>query len=194
MSTLTAIPSPNARRAESMTWITAPILLALLATPIVILLSVSREYLGAMLVAYANLVVIGVAAIYFLRWRTPEGLIPPLFLLWFALGWPISSIYFAIVYPEASYITVHGLRYCLTDNLRLELSLLAFVVSYLAAFMILVRPTPAARPPDALNFAVQARVARLCLVIAMVVLGLNAVSKLVALPGPITYLADGLFL
>ena len=98
----------------------------------------SNDLMG-MLLAYVNVLVISASIVFFLRRRTFEAMVPFLFLLWFMISWPISTIYFGIFNSDAYYVTTsEQRRLMLEGNVRLQLVDLVFLVGYLPTIFFLL--------------------------------------------------------
>ena len=95
--------------------------------------------LMGMLLAYVNVLVISASIVFFLRRRTFEAMVPFLFLLWFMISWPISTIYFGIFDSDVFYVTTsEQRRLMLEGNVRLQLVDLVFLVGYLPTIFFLL--------------------------------------------------------
>ncbi len=171
-------------------WFTRPATIALSVIPFVILGLAPQDAWSAGLLAYANALIIGVAAIRFLKQGTLQGLIPVLFLLWLGVGWVLGTIYFAAFLPEMTYKTVNDERLMLHGNAGLQLKVFVFLLIYLGTFSTFASRRMKlseyrAAPREATRFALAA--------MALFVPGLllNAVNKAVGLPGPLEYVANG---
>jgi hypothetical protein len=130
-------PSLRALPQKSQLWFTRPMIALLVLLPLLIVFLVQGEYIPALLVAYANVLVIGWSMIYFVRQRSYSAFIPVLFLTWFLFSWPLASIYFGLIEPERRYATILGYHFFLEDNLRLQLTSLVFLIGYLAPVFLL---------------------------------------------------------
>lgn len=157
---------------------------------ILVILGTPAEHLPGALLAYANLLLIGAAAIYFVQQRTLQGLIPVLFLLWFAAGWSLPTLYFATLFPKAVYYAYADRREILFGAVRVQSVGFAFLVAYLTTVLTL----SGRYPPWTFSVATRLtdrRVGTLVLWIVMAAITLHAVSQVVPLPGPLVYVAAG---
>ena len=181
--------SPGYRRRLPV-WVNWPLFGILALVPVALAVVVPPEHLLGTVLAYANLMLIGGASIYFACQGTLQGLIPVLFLAWLAAAWPLASIYFAIQSPDLVYKALAAERPFLLGNVRLQLVTMAFLVPYLSTLFLF-----AGRPKPWKNAAVfvrtDRRVAAIALAIAAAAITFNAVSKVRPLPGILQYLADG---
>ncbi|MFO0840237.1 MAG: hypothetical protein U1D55_17145 [Phycisphaerae bacterium] len=185
------VPMNPAARRTAVNWFTRPVFFVLVILPIAIAFGAADDHRTTALLAYLNCLVAGVAAMYFVRQRSLQAMIPVLFLTWQTMSWPIACTFFAIFAPDASYLTMHYVRHFLDGGERLQLALLVFMICYLLMCRWIIRKTPElpAAPP-----ANSRRMASLILAVVMVVIGLNAIGKVKELPFAVQYLADGLFI
>ncbi len=183
---------PNTQRSRATRWITKPIFVLLVLLPGLIAFSADSNHTGAALLAYANCLIAGLAAMYFLRQGTLPAMIPVLYLIWQTVAWPVSSIFFAIFAPEASYTTISYVRRFMDGNVRLQLTLMLFMCVYLAVMRLFVR-TNMESVEHTMTSSASRRMGHTVLIVAMGIIGLNAVSKLREFPFVLQYIADGAF-
>lgn len=190
-------PQPNAARlrrlvtrVEQPLWLIIPIGVTLATLAVLIVLATPREHLLGAVLAYANLVIIGIAAVYFVQRRTLEGLIPVLFLGWFAAGWQLPTIYFAALFPDVAYHPMADYRHCLFGAVRLQTVAFVFLVTYLATVRLFEGRYPAwiSLPR---NHHIDGRVGTIVLWMVTAAITLHATSQVFPLPGLLQYVANG---
>ena len=170
-----------------------PLTLVALVVPILIAAATPEKHLGGALLAYTNIVVFLIVAVYFIRQRTLQGLIPVIYLAWLIAAWPLASIYFAIECPTYSYTTMAEEREFLYGDDWLQLVTLAFLVSYLTTFAVF-RGRHAPWSVGNGELKTDQRVVSIILWIVISAITVHAVSKLLPLPDLLQYIANGSYL
>ena len=177
-------------RQEQPKWFVQPVAVVLLIIPVALGLGVEVEYLPGVLMAYVNLILIGLITIRCVRCGSLEALVPVGFLSWFAAAFPTTSIYCALFQPRAFYETIYQTRYILDGNLRVQMVLFVFLLGYGAITSLAV-----SRRAQPFQLAVDLpSIKRLALITFWFAIGanlFNAASKLRELPEVWQYLADG---
>src|SRR4029453_11001370 len=178
------------RHFERPRWLITPITVTLVGGAVLVPLATSREHLLGAVLAYLNLVVVGAATVHFVQRRTLQALIPVLFLLWFAAGWLLPTLFFAALMPDAVYYPLGDSRNMLYGAARVQTVALTFLVTYLTTVLL----CEGRYPPwafSAANRRADGRVGAAVLWIATAAITLHAVSQIVPLPGPVVYVAAG---
>jgi hypothetical protein len=180
----------------SQRWFTTPLVAALIILPVSILFFAPVVHRLGMLLAYGNILIIGLAMVYFVRQRTFEASLPILFLTWLVASWPISSIYFGFFDPDAAYITVHETREPLLDgNLQLQAVTMVFVLAYLMPVILLNRSRNSAIPSFSSRNPATNRFLYLATALTIFAYGCGAVTRLTSETGSIViYVMLGVFL
>lgn len=171
-------------------WFDWPLVVGLLLVAGLIAILVPAARVPGALLAYLNVVVIGGAWVYFASRGTLQGLMPVMFLTWLAAGWPLGSLYFALVEPDYAYATVAGSREFLYGGVRLQSVTLLFAVLYIGVVWLFQGRAIPWRTPAGQQ-AMERRVATVVLWIAMSAITFNAISKVTHFPGLLQYVADG---
>lgn len=171
-------------------WLIIPLAVTLIGLAVLIAILTEPRHLVGALIAYLNLTIIGGAAVYFVRQRTLQGLIPVLFLTWFAMGWPLPTIYFATMFPSEAYHPFADEREILYGVAWVQTVGLVFLVVYLTTVRIFLgHHRPWTHSPA--NQDTERLVGSVVLWIVMAAITLHALSQVVALPGPLVYVASG---
>lgn len=163
----------------------------LIVTPVAIGFSVATERIPMCLLAYVNCLFIGYGLQWFLRKNILVALVPVLFILILLLSWPVAIIYFAIFHPDIYYGTMTGHVSHFEAGVRLQLCVLLFLIGYFSIMFCALRKD---RPTETAEIVHPGRFANIAIFLGLAVLLLNSVSKVVRLPGFVTYLANGLFI
>jgi hypothetical protein len=181
---------PRLVRIEQPLWLIIPLAVTMIVLAVlIVLLTEPRHLLGAVL-AYVNLIIIGTAAVYFVRQRTLQGLIPVLFLAWFAMGWPLPTIYFATMFPSEAYHPFADEREILYGAVWVQTVVLVFLVTYLTTLRLFQgRYQPWIHSPE--NQETDRRAGSVVLWMVMAAITLHAVSQVIPPPGPLGYVANG---
>jgi hypothetical protein len=185
-------PAAPRLRAERPRWLIGPLSVTLIVLAILIPLATARQHLLGAALAYVNLLIIGAAAVTFVRQGTLQGLIPVLFLTWFAAGWPLPTIYFATMYPGESYHPAADEREILFGAARVQAVALLFLVVYLATLRVCQGRYPA-WASAVTNPYTDRRFGAVVLWIVMAAISLHALSQVVVFPGPLSYVASGAY-
>ena len=181
-------PFPAVRSMKLLKYLVAAALLVLLGA---ILLFSASNRLAIALMAYLNCVLYSAFSLFFYKKRTVSSLIPIATPMWMIFGSCLGIIYFSIFYPNSVHSTLTGLVSHFAGGVRYQLVIFLLLLSYfLTMALVLRKDTPGTQHP----FMCTKRIAVLAFMIFIPVVLLNAVSKVVTFPGPILYLADGLFL
>lgn len=178
------------KRAEQPLWLIIPLAVTLIGLAVMIALLTERQHLLGALIAYSNLTLISAAAVYFVRQRTLQGLIPVLFLAWFAMGWPLPTIYFATMFPTEAYHPFADEREILFGAAWVQTVGLVFLVIYLTTVRLFLghhRPWT----HSVANERTERLVGSVVLWIVMAAITLHAFSQVVPLPGTLMYVASG---
>jgi hypothetical protein len=177
-------------RLEQPRWLIIPIGVTLIVLAVLIVLVTPREHLLGAALAYVNLLIIGVAAVHFVQRRTLQGLIPVLFLAWFAAGWQLPTIYFAALLPDVAYYPMADQRECLFGAVRLQTVAFVFLSTYLATVFLFEGRYPPWTSLAA-NQRIDRRVGAVVLWVVTAAITVHAVSQVVALPAVLQYVASG---
>lgn len=177
-------------RSERTAWFTWPILLGLAAAPLVLAFKVEGDAFPAVL-GYTNCVIGAAALIFFARKGRIEAAIPLLFLPLLLVAWPLASLYFAVFYPDMSYGLMDRPVRMLFGNERVQGAVLLFLSGYvpvvvLPLWLLSKNQIGTCRNPG--------RLADVVAIMAALILAINSLSKVVALPGPMIYVIDGLLI
>jgi len=182
--------APRRPRLEQPRWLIVPIAVTLTGLAVLISLATPREHLLGTVLAYVNLVIVGAAAVHFVQQRTLQGLIPVLFLVWFAAGWLLPTIYFATLYPEAVYYPMGDNRNMLFGAAWVQTVAFVFLATYLGTFLFF-QGRHAPWTFSEVNKRTERRMGVMVLWIVTAAITLHGVSQVVALPAPLVYIASG---
>lgn len=161
-------------------WFIRPLIAGLIILPILVVLFAPAAHRIGMLVAYANVFIIGVAMIHFIRQRTFEASVPVLFLTWLLFSWPVSSIYFGLFDPDIAYVTQRNTREPFLDgNVRLQAVTMLFLVGYLTTVTLLNRARGGLIPTFSSDNPATARMAYLAVALTTFAFAGGMVSRLV---------------
>lgn len=160
----------------------------LIVTPVGIGVSVAAERIPMCLLAYVNCLFIGYGLRWFLRKNTLAALVPVLFIPILLLSWPVAIIYFAIFHPDIYYSTMTGDVSHFEAGVKVQLCVLLFLIGYFSIMFCTLRKD---RPTETIEIVHPGRFANIAIFLGLAVVLLNSVSKVVQLPGFVTYLADG---
>ena len=175
-------------------WFVRPLIAALVVLPIVLLMFAPSAHRPGMLMAYGNILIIGMAMIHFVRQRTFESAVPILFTSWLLLSWPISSIYFGFFDPDVAYTTTHETREPLLDgNVRLQAVTMLFLFGYLATVVLLNRRRAAQVPSFSIRNVATTRMVYVATLLTTFVF-MCGVFRTFYGGNIIVYIASGLFL
>ncbi len=174
----------------SMRWLSLSGWFFLAVLGLLIPFKVRSNFWGVSL-AYVNCLIIFGSIIHFLKKWTTEALVPVFTFPVFFFAWPLATVYFAVFYPEARYVTYEGTitTYMLDGALRVQTAVFLFLLGYLPIVWLAVREkalassTPARRPK---------LVANVIAVFSMIILGVHVISKLITVPDLAVYLVEGL--
>jgi len=178
------------RRSEPPRWLIRPVAFTLGGLALLIALATPREHLLGAALAYVNLLGVGVATVRFVQRRTLQGLIPVLFLVWFAAGWLLPTLYFATLFPNAVYYPMGDNRNMLYGAAWVQGVAFVFLATYLATTLLF----QGGHPPWTFSEEhrhIERRTGAIVLWIVMAAITLHAVSQIVSLPGPLVYIAAG---
>jgi len=175
---------------EQPLWLVIPLGITLSVLAALIMLATPREHLLGAVLAYVNLLVIGAVAVHFVRQGSLPGLIPVLFLLWFAAGWPLPTIYFATMFPSEAYHPFGDERLILFNAARVQGIGLLFLSVYLATVSVLHGRYPAWTHATA-NPRAERRAGSVVLWIVIAAISVHAASQIVPLPTLLAYVANG---
>ena len=174
----------------SIWWFVAPVTAGLAAILLLCIMRSPNQVLAA-IVAYINCVLGSVAIFHFARKNSPEAFIPVLSLFMLLISWPLSSLYFAIFAPEATY----NLSFCTVDflagNLRVQMCVFLFLMCYLPIVIWALR-IPASGPAGYVRSP--GRTANYVAVFGISIIFADILSKLVNIPSAVVYIINGLWL
>jgi len=183
--------SDRAETRETRTWwFSWPVLLGLLVFPLIMAFKLQGDLWPATL-AYANCVIGFTAVVLCARKARVESFIPVFFLPLLIVAWPLASIYFSMFYPDMSYGLLEGSVRMLEGNEKIQLAVLLFLCGYLPIVFFALRK--AARSPRGCA-ARPGTVGDVVAILAVVVLTVNAISRVLPLPPPLVYVVDGLLI
>lgn len=138
MSRLQQYPDYHLPPTSIVAWYTRPTFIVIFLVLLGALVLVpAAEYRSAVLMAAVNFSLICYACIQLLKQLRLSSLVPFLFLVWVAVGWPLSTVVFGLIEPNMYYDLPVGRRYMLDGNLRIQLSVLLFLIAYLTTFFAL---------------------------------------------------------
>lgn len=183
------VPQRRRQVEDQQKWLRRPIAALLLGAPLAILFLAPTEHWGTALLAFLNTVIICGAIVHFARVQSFEALLPIFFLVWQLMQFPVGTLYFATVMPEAYYEAGTDRRYYLDDNWKVQLALLLFLAAFLPPQLLCIRRRNQSMFPEPDRGSAVA-MASVCLAMAVTAIGLNVVSNLKIVPG-IEYLAQG---
>lgn len=174
-----------------MGWFSWPMIAGLAALLLLIMFK-AGPHKGMVFSAYLNCIIGVFAVLFFFRINTLESRIPAFFLPLLIIAWPLASIYMAMYAPDTAYHLLTGkVIPFISDNLKLQNSVLLFLLGYLPLLLVGLRKQPSAGEAAIRN---PQRVADFTTLFALMIFASNAVSKVVALPGPLLYVVDGLLI
>jgi hypothetical protein len=169
-------------------WLSRPVIAVLLILPVLMVFK-AQAYIAIVLLAYLNCVIGAWAVIVFAKKGRIDSLVPVIFLPLLIIGWPLGSIYFAMFFPEVSYgLGFRAVSY-LSGNERIQFAVLLFLLGYLPLTLLSLRRSTASEGGKILN---PSKVAAACALFGMSIFTMNAISKIVPLPGFVVYVIDGL--
>jgi hypothetical protein len=170
-------------------WLRRPIAIFLICTPLAILLAVPTEHWAAALLAFLNASLIFGAIAYFARQRTFEAMLPIFFLVWQLMQFPIGTLYFAVVMPEAYYEVSDQKRFYLEDNWKVQLALLLFLFAFLTPQLFAIRKR---RGEGEVEVDRQSAIgmSTICLAMVLVAIGSHMLASLRLVPG-LEYFSNG---
>ncbi len=174
----------------SMRWLSLSGWFFLAVLGLLIPFKVRSNFWGVSL-AYVNCLIIFGSIIHFLKKWTAEALVPVFTMLIFFVAWPLATVYFAVFYPEARYVTYEGTitTYMLDGALRVQTAVFLLLLGYLPIVWqavrekVLASSTPARRPK---------LVANVVAVFSMIILGIHSISKVIMIPDSAVYVTEGL--
>lgn len=178
-----ATEAPRSDSHGAIGWLGIPLLIAGVALPVMIFMTVDGEHLPGILVAYLNCVIIGCALVYLGSRRTIESMVPLIVLPLMMVAWPLSSIYYAVSGKTDAVIELMDRASLpfLQDNLRLQLVVLTFLLGYLPIVLIGARRRGPVPPPYIPNYR---RWVNVCLVILVIAFAPFLVVRTLNLPFP----------
>jgi hypothetical protein len=172
-------------------WINWLLVFFTVIVPAIIFVAVPLSLLAICLLAYINCLIIGFSTSRFLRKGTPASMVPVFFIPYLLLAWPVAIIYFAIFHPyDAYYKTIDKTPSYFDAGIRVQLCVLLFFIGYYSVMFYMLRNEE--RPMES-SIQNPKRLAAMVWFLGMGVISFNAISKVVALPGFVVYLADGFF-
>jgi hypothetical protein len=174
-----------------MGWFSWPVIIGLAAL-LFLMMFKAGSYKGVVFSAYLNCIIGASAVIFFFKMNTLESRIPAFFLPLLIIAWPLASIYMAMYAPDTAYnLLTRKVIPVLNDNLKLQISVFLFLLGYLPVLLVGLRKQPSVGEAAINN---SQRVADVTTLFALMVFASNAVSKVIALPGPLLYVVDGLLI
>ena len=172
-------------------WLKWLLLGFMIFAPAVIVFSVAVKHIPMCLLAYVNCLFIGYGLQWFLRKNTLAAMIPVLFIPILLLAWPVTTIYFAMFHPASAYYHIRSGDVSFFEaGVKVQLCVLLFLIGYFSIMFLALRKE---EPTETAEIVHPGRFANMAIFLGLAVLLLNSVSKVVRLPGFVTYLADAFF-